>query len=442
MAKNFFTVSKNIFTAAKNLPTGSKNFHTAGKNIFTAAKNLLTVSKNIFTAAKNLLTVSKNILTVAKNLPTASKNILIVAKNLPTAGKNLPTAYPSLNRHRCKISDFIAVQSAYICAMNPFRTLVKPTNPGFRFSHSNKLMSIGSCFSESLGHKFQEYKFNMTINPFGQQYNPASIAQGIHRLLSPEPYTEDDLGFHNELYFSYEHHGSFSGSDLEAVLTHMNRQLKEGAPAIRQADVLFLTLGTSQVFELKETGKIVSNCHKMPSDIFTKRMLEPAETMHRLSVAIGELLKVNRQVKVIFTVSPVRYFADGAFENSVSKAQLFAAIYEMTEMNSVYTYFPSYEMVIDDLRDYRFYKEDMVHPGSQATEYVWQGLCESLMTDSSRELMKEIEEIRLAAQHRPRNPNSDAHRKFIARTINKIEELHKNYSLDFTKEQEILQNAR
>lgn len=338
------------------------------------------------------------------------------------------------------ISGSIQTQAVYICGMNPFRTIVKPRDLGFKISYSDKLMSIGSCFSESIGLKFLDYKFIISINPFGQQYNPASIAQGIHRLLRAEPYTENDLGFHNELYFSYEHHGSFSGSDEEAVLTHINRQLREGASAIRQADVLFLTPGTSQVFELKDSGKIVSNCHKMPSDHFTARMLEPAEIIHRLSIALGELRKVNRKVKIIFTVSPVRYFAFDPFQNSVSKAHLFTAIYEMTEMNKQYCYFPSYEMVIDDLRDYRFYKEDMLHPGSQATEYVWQGLCESLLTKESRELMKDIEEIKLAAQHRPRNPNSEAHRKFVANTVTKMEELHKKFSLDFTKEQEILQN--
>lgn len=325
--------------------------------------------------------------------------------------------------------------------MNPFRTVVAAPKPGFQISHQNSLVSIGSCFSENIGKKFQENKFRININPFGQQYNPFSIANAIHLLLSKKPFTENDLVWHDELWHSFAHHGSYSKADKAEMLRNINTELIKAADDLMNADVLFLTFGTAHVFELKETGRIVSNCHKMPAGLFSQRLLTPQEIVSELSNAIQELRSANQQLKIVLTVSPVRYFAFGHFENSVSKAHLFTAIYQLQKKYPHLYYFPAYEMVIDDLRDYRFYAEDMLHPNYQATDYVWQKLCETLLHKSSLNLMKEIKEIINAARHRPRNPNTQAHRKFIEKYLERINTLKQVHGLNFSEEEKALQSS-
>ncbi len=322
--------------------------------------------------------------------------------------------------------------------MNSFRTIVSAASPRFGISYQTRLMSIGSCFSENIGRKFLESKFNININPFGQQYNPLSIAHAINLLLENKPFTQNDLVYHDELWHSFAHHGSFSGDSKEEVLNNINTRLQKAAEDLRTADVLFLTFGTSHIFELKETGRVVSNCHKMPSSVFNQRLVSPQEIVDTLVNVLTRLKTYHPKLKTVFTVSPVRYFAFGHYENSVSKAHLFTAIHQLQKSNPDFYYFPAYEMVIDDLRDYRFYAEDMLHPNNQATEYVWQRLCETMLAKESVEIMKELQEITQAAGHRPRNPYTEAHGKFIEKYLTKINELKQKYGLDFTEEEQAL----
>lgn len=321
--------------------------------------------------------------------------------------------------------------------MNSFRTVVTPQKPPYTITHADKIISIGSCFSENIGLKFRDYKFNININPFGQQYNPYSIAKAIHRLLQANAYTEKELVHHDELYHSFDHHGSFSRSNVNDTLQHINSNLEQASHDLKNATLLFLTFGTSHVFTLKESGEYVSNCHKLSGTQFERKVLKPKEIVDALSNAIRELQKVNPNIKIIATISPVRYFAFGHYENSVSKAHLFTAINELQEIFPYMFYFPAYELVMDDLRDYRFFAEDMLHPNYQATNYVWEALCNTMLDRKTLGLMKEIDEILLAARHRPRNPNSDAHRKFVQKYIGKIEELQQK-GLSFASEYEAL----
>lgn len=321
--------------------------------------------------------------------------------------------------------------------MNSFRTVVTPQKPTYTITHADSIISIGSCFSENIGLKFRDYRFNININPFGQQYNPYSIAKAIHRLLEAKPYTENELVHHDELYHSFDHHGSFSKSTTVDTLQNINTNLQQASADLKNATLLFLTFGTSHVFTLKESGDYVSNCHKLSGTYFERKVLKPKEIVDALSNAIRELQKVNPNIKIIATISPVRYFAFGHYENSVSKAHLFTAINELQEIFPDIFYFPAYELVMDDLRDYRFFAEDMLHPNYQATNYVWEALCNTMLDKKTLGLMKEIDEILLAARHRPRNPNSDAHRKFVQKYINKIEEL-KGKGLSFASEHEAL----
>jgi len=322
--------------------------------------------------------------------------------------------------------------------MKTFRTVVIPDKPKYTISHADSIISIGSCFSENVGHKFRDYKFNININPFGQQYNPYSIATAIQRLLNPVAYTQAELVQHDELFHSFDHHGSYSKSTAEETLQHINSNLQQASADLKNATILFLTFGTSHVFQLKDAEKVVSNCHKLSGNNFTRRVLKPQEIVEVLANALTALQKVNPHIKIIATVSPVRYFAFGHYENSISKAHLFTAIYQLQEIFPDMFYFPAYELVMDDLRDYRFFAEDMLHPNYQATNYVWESLCNTLLDKKTVALMKDIDEILLAARHRPRNPQSDAHKKFAQKYIDKINQLNQQHHLVFNQELEIL----
>ena len=330
--------------------------------------------------------------------------------------------------------------------MKPFRTVITSEKSPFQLSHTDKIVSIGSCFSENIGKKFSDYKFNINVNPFGQQYNPYSIAKAIERLLAPVPYTKEDLVYHDELYHSYDHHGSFSRSTAAETLQVVNENLLQAAEDLKKATVLFLTFGTSHVFELKNVvgdntnsgGKVVSNCHKLSGNNFEKRLMMPDEIVTVLNTAFSKLQTVNCQLRIVLTVSPVRYFAFGHHENTVSKAHLFSAIHQLELQHSAYFYFPAYELVMDDLRDYRFFAEDMLHPNYQATDYVWQNLCASMIEPKTVFLLKEIDELLLAARHKPRNPNSEAHKKFIRKNLDKLEKFEKELGLNFEEEKKVL----
>ncbi len=323
--------------------------------------------------------------------------------------------------------------------MQNFRTIITPDKPPFTISHTDRIVSIGSCFSENIGKKFSDYKFNININPFGQQYNPYSIANAIERLLNPIPYSEKELVYHDELYHSFDHHGSFSRSSVEETLQVINENLFRASEDLKKATILFLTFGTSHVFKLKHDKRIVSNCHKLSGNSFEKALLNPAKIMSVIHGALSEVKAANSGLKIVFTVSPVRYFAFGHYENSVSKAYLFTAIHDLQQLLPGSYYFPAYELVMDDLRDYRFFAEDMLHPNYQATEYVWEKLAETMLSKKTNALLSEIDEILLAAKHKPRNPQSEGHKKFVRKNLDKIRLLENTFNLWFSEEKQMLE---
>lgn len=300
------------------------------------------------------------------------------------------------------------------------------------------MVSIGSCFSENIGKKLKERQFRILINPFGQQYNPYSVARAMERMLDPVPYSESDLVYHHELFHSFDHHGDFSKPTSEETLSLINLNLKEAADAMRRADILFLTFGTAHYFRLKDSVRIVSNCHKLSGSLFERGLLNPDDIRMMLQKVLDDLRKINPGVRVIFTVSPVRYFAFGHYENSVSKAHLFTAIHALQQARPEYYYFPAYELVMDDLRDYRFFAEDMLHPNYEATNYVWQSFSSTLMSVDTQELNQTVEEILRAVRHRPRNPASQAHRAFVQATLEKINILKSQHGVTMNEEADAL----
>jgi hypothetical protein len=211
----------------------------------------------------------------------------------------------------------------------------------------------------------------------------------------------------------------------------MNESLLKAAEDLKHATVLFLTFGTAHVFKWKETGRVVSNCHKLPGNLFTQELMRPDEIASVLQTALDKLKLLNPKIKIVLTVSPVRYFAFGAYENTVSKSHLFTAIHTLQQSNPEFYYFPAYELIMDDLRDYRFFADDMLHPNQQAIDYVWDSLGNTFFDNETRNLLQQIEEVLLALNHRPRNPESEAHKKFVERNLERMEGLNREFGLRF-----------
>jgi lysophospholipase L1-like esterase len=321
-----------------------------------------------------------------------------------------------------------------------YRTVVSIDPPAFSIGYGDSIVNIGSCFSEHIGKYMADHKFTIDINPYGQQYNPLSIAQGLARLLEPVPHTASDLVLHQGLYHSMAHHSSFSSDTVEGTLHPINERLSQASSALKQASVLMLTYGTAHVFRHRASGQIVSNCHKLPSSTFDMEMVMADEIVAATSQVLQDIRAINPHIRVILTVSPVRYFAFGHAINTVSKAQLFTAIYQLQRtMNNVY-YFPAYELVIDDLRDYRYYADDMLHPSPLAIQYVWERFAETLLHTDTHLIMAEIASILSAIQHRPRHAVGEAHQRFIHTQIAKIDALTAKTGLDLSHEHKVLCN--
>lgn len=295
------------------------------------------------------------------------------------------------------------------------------------------MLSVGSCFSENIGKRFSQAKFDMMINPFGQQYNPVSIANGLIRIVNGDKYEFPDLIEHNELFHSFDHHGSFSLSDAEETLSNINVALERAHQWIKQARIIWITPGTAHVFVHKNQRRIVNNCHKIPASNFERLILTGGEIYNHLRAAIEKIRLINNSCKIIFTVSPVRYFALGHFENSVSKGRLFDAIYLLTkEVRDVF-YFPSYELVIDELRDYRFYKTDMLHPSDEAIDFVWSKLRYWMSADCMVTL-DEAESINSILEHKIMTNNTSEIHRHYHHVLQRMMHAQLKFGIDYTTE--------
>ena len=252
---------------------------------------------------------------------------------------------------------------------------------------------MGSCFSENIGQKMIDLKYRVDMNPFGILYNPESIANSLKFLLDQQPFTEYDLFQDQGLWNSFYHHSRFSDVDKDVVLNNINRRLTESHEFLKKADLLVITFGTAWAYELVNTGQVVSNCHKVAASFFNRVRL----TRHEISVAyrhlLEELWSFNPNLKVIFTISPIRHWKDGAVENQVSKSTLILAVDHLKNdfADRGLSYFPSYELMMDELRDYRFYAEDMIHPSETATDYIWDRFTSIFLNEKSGLLAKEIQ---------------------------------------------------
>ncbi|MDR6843939.1 GSCFA domain-containing protein [Flavobacterium granuli] len=295
----------------------------------------------------------------------------------------------------------------------------KNLNP---IDYNSKIVSLGSCFAENMGDKFQYFKFQSAINPFGIIFNPVSIEKIIHRVANEVLFTEEDIFFHNERWHCFEVHSDLSHSNREDLLTNLNQILIETKKQLQEATHIIITYGTSWVYRNIEKDTIVANCHKVPQKQFAKELLTVETIQQSIENTIRLVQSLNPNCNFIFTVSPVRHLKDGFVENQRSKSHLITAIHYLQS-----GYFPSYEIMMDELRDYRFYAEDMLHPSQIAIDYIWERFKESTILETIYSTMDAVESIQKGLQHRPFNPHSDSHKKFEANLQSKIATLVVEY---------------
>ena len=324
-----------------------------------------------------------------------------------------------------------------------FFTHIKlPVSP-VEISHQDRILFLGSCFTESIGNQLSAYKFQTDVNPFGVLYNPLSISTAIYSLLNPTIKTETDLFYHEGLYHCFTHHSSFSANSAENCLKNINNRMNIAAGHLKKANRLFITFGTAFVYRLKRTGEIVANCHKLPANHFEHLRLSISDIVNEWTPLLSILLERNKELQIIFTVSPIRYWKDGAHVNQLSKSILLLAIEQIQKQYPEQTsYFPAYEFMMDELRDYRFYAEDMCHPSTTAIQYIWKRFIETHTPLSTQQLLKEIESILKLTNHKPFNPQNESYKQFVTQTLLKIEQLtQKRPYLCFKKEIEILKRS-
>ena len=317
-----------------------------------------------------------------------------------------------------------------------FRTEITPEPLKPKISYQDQVMLIGSCFTEHIGEHLANYKLTTDLNPFGIVYNPLSIASQINALLDPAAYSESDLIHHLDLWHSPDHHGKFSHPDKTVCLNRIYARLMDSARFLRSANFLILTLGSARAYFHRETDQLFSNCHQIPATQFTSRMLSVEEITQKLGDALDKLCVRQPTTTILLNISPVRYLSLGNFDNQVSKSTLILAARNLVEHNSRIIYFPSYEIFMDDLRDYRFYEDDMIHPGSAGVEYVWNLFVKAAIDRKSRVIMQEIDTIRRAMGHRSKGFMTPAHQLFLDQYLKKVRELSNRYPfLDFSAEE-------
>lgn len=295
-----------------------------------------------------------------------------------------------------------------------------------KLKYDEPIVFIGSCFAEHIAACMHAYKFNTLLNPHGILYNPESIATALSGYVNKSFVKEQDLFFADGLYHSWQHHSQFSNVSKEVCLKNINEQIQRTHHLLKNASWLFITFGSAHVYRHKEQDIYVGNCHKQPTQEFTKHLLEIDKMISTWKQLISDLQKWNSKLKIVFTVSPVRYIRDGVIENNQSKARLIELVHQLCNSERT-VYFPAYELVIDDLRDYRFYKPDLVHPNDQAIEYVFEKLTQAAFDDSTQQLFEKIKDVVKAKEHKAFQENTAAHQKFKSTYLNRCKELKEKF---------------
>ena len=316
-----------------------------------------------------------------------------------------------------------------------FRTVFPSFHGEVSISHTDQVLCIGSCFAEQMGSRLERLKFPTLVNPFGIVFNPVSIGSSLERLMTDGPIAETDLVQNQGLWHSFEHHGRFSHPDKTVALSSINDSLSTAKAFLENTTRLVVTLGTAHVFTLKKMGEVVANCHKLPAAEFERRRLSVAEVVDSL-LPIFEKLKTQLPgLEIIVTVSPVRHLRDGLSENQRSKATLLLALDEICQRLPYAHYFPAYEILLDDLRDYRFYAEDLAHPSQPATDYIWEYFSQAFFDEKTKSLNSRIERLLSALAHRPFHPQSIEHQNFMKKEMETVQQMAAEFpALNFLAE--------
>lgn len=319
-----------------------------------------------------------------------------------------------------------------------FRTQVELPEKGPGIRYSDRLLLFGSCFIENIGNLLVSNKFCCEVNPFGVLYNPMSIEAGIRRIMEYRLYKPSDLFEWQGMWHSWMHHSSFSSVSAEACLSKMNSRMETASKRLADADWLIVTWGTAYVY--RHNGIIVGNCHKLPESNFERTCIEADQITEVWSCLLRDLKTLNPNLKVIFTVSPIRHAKDGMHGNQLSKSHLLLAVEKLCRTFNHCFYFPSYEIMLDELRDYRFYADDMLHPSNLAVTYIWDCLCQSYFDKETMSVIKEWTEIQKGLQHKPFRPESESYRHFISQIMLRIERMKQKFPyIDIQKETELCQ---
>lgn len=314
------------------------------------------------------------------------------------------------------------------------RTRINIERSKSRVTYTDPVFLIGSCFASEIGSKLVEGKMPVMINPAGTVYNPVSVVNSLDSIMSGKKVTIDDLFCHEGSWLSFSHCTDFSSDDPDIVIEKVNHSSALALEFLKRARYLFITFGTARVFRLRDTGAIVSNCHKLPSSFFDRELLKTDEIISLWNDRLTRISEHFPGLKVIFTISPVRHWKDGAHGNQVSKSVLFLAVEELLSHPSEPEYFPAYEILMDELRDYRFYSDDMLHPSTTAVEYIWEAFSGSYIDNQTMSVWKEVAGISRAMKHRVTSSDPKKIREFAKSMLTRIDAINPNYGINLTEE--------
>jgi len=309
-----------------------------------------------------------------------------------------------------------------------FSTSIPIAKSNNLIGYNSQIVSLGSCFAVNIGQKFDYFKFRNTTNPFGILFHPIALEKFISYSLNNKQFTEADIFEHNNLWHCFDAHSDLSNPDKNILLNNLNNASFSANAKLKEASHFIITLGTAWVYRFIETSNLVANCHKVPQKQFTKELLSVDSIKNSLENIIQMITEANPSIHIIFTVSPVRHIKDGFTENLWSKSNLISALHNtlnIEDLKLTTAYFPSYEIMMDELRDYRFYAEDMIHPSTIAIDYIWERFTEANIAPQAQETMKLADSIQKGLLHRPFNPDTPQHQDFLKKLDDKIFALQK-----------------
>lgn len=321
-----------------------------------------------------------------------------------------------------------------------FRTEIQVAPAQLQLTIHDKVLTVGSCFAEVIGSKLKQHKVDVLVNPFGTIFNPLSVCL-LLQAAGGKPYDfEQHLVQHNGIWYAYDLHSSLSSPDKQELLQQIASRAQQTQLYLQQASLIIVTFGTAVAYKLQEGGKIVANCHKLPARNFERVLLQTEEMKQAFEQTLALLSQINPNLQVLLTVSPVRHIKETLPMNSVSKATLRVLCHQVEEAHANVQYFPAFEIMMDDLRDYRFYAPDMLHPTEVAEDYIWQKFAAAYYDKDFQTFQEAWQKIQRALAHRPFHPQSEAHQAFLRNTLQQLAQLKEQYNIETSAEEKVLRN--